>query len=294
MNKRRILILGLAMIVLLGLLAAGLQPLEFRAGLPVPDPGGPETGGTYVLPFPYALLERLLDLMPWLCLLAVILGAAIFWRKLFSEFARVRILISLLLILAVLGLRPWLNQSAVYEEDLTEVEEKAMINPPELWQPAFPSPDWVEDPAREQPVTLPGWVTYLTAAALALPLVWLGWWLARRAARRYRKGPPEESLREAAARAAAELRAGASVEEVVIRCWARMAEILARTAGGNAPPITARELAQLLAKRGVRDQAIVELTRLFEEVRYGDKADAPRRERALAALEAIEEAYGTA
>ncbi|MFP3898281.1 MAG: DUF4129 domain-containing protein [Dehalococcoidia bacterium] len=101
-------------------------------------------------------------------------------------------------------------------------------------------------------------------------------------------------MREAAAQAVAELRAGLSVEEVVVRCWARMAEILAVRVGGRDPALTPRELARSLARRGVRHEAITELTGLFEEVRYGAKADAPRRERALAALAAIEEAYGAA
>jgi hypothetical protein len=137
-------------------------------------------------------------------------------------------------------------------------------------------------------------VTYLAAAVLAVPVVWLGWRLARRAAQRYRKQVPEETLRQAAAQATAELRAGLDVKEVVIRCWARMAEILAARAGGDAPSITPREFAQLLARWGVHHEAVAKLTSLFEEVRYGDRADAPRREQALAALEAIEEAYGSA
>jgi hypothetical protein len=294
MSKRRILVLGLAIVVLVGLIAAGLQTLEFRAGVPMPELGEPETGHKFVLPFPYAFLERLLDVMPWIILGIVLLGVAVFRRKLFSEFGRARLIISLLLVLALFGLRPWLNQATVSEEELTDVEEAAIIDPPEFWQPTIPSPDWIEDPAQEQPMSVPGWVTYLIAAALAVPLVWLGWWLARRAAQRGHKRAARDELRELAAQASADLRAGVPVEEVVIRCWARMAEILAGRAGETGPAITPRELARLLERWGVHHQAIVELTSLFEEVRYGAKADAPRRERAVAALQAIEEAYGSA
>ena len=301
MSKRRTLALGLAMVVLVGLIAAGLQTLEFRPGVPMPDRGQPEPGGMAVLPFPYALLGRLLDLMPWIVLAAFIFVVVIFRRKIFGEVFRLRMLIAFLVFLALLGLRPWDNQSPVLEEEPVEVEEEMVVPPPEFWQPTIPSPDWIEDPAQERPVALPGWVTYLIAAALAVPLVWLGWWLARRATRRYQKKVPEYDLREIAAQASADLRAGLPVEDVVIRCWARMAEILAGKAGETGPAITPRELARLLERWGVHHQrwgvhrqAIVELTSLFEEVRYGARADAPRRERALAALEAIEEAYGSA
>ena len=283
------------MVVLLGLIAAGLQTLEFRAGLPLPDlDEDPDRGQAVLLPFPYALLERLFGIMPWLILVVLIVGVAILRRRIFTEFGRMRIIILLLLLAALFGLRPWHSQSPVLEEEPVEVEEEMVVTPPEFWQPTIPSPDWIEDPAQERPVALPGWVTYLIAAALAVPLVWLGWWLARRATRRYQKKVPEYDLREIAAQASADLRAGLPVEDVVIRCWARMAEILAGKAGETGPAITPRELAQLLARWGVRHEAIVELTRLFEEVRYGARADAPRRERALAALEAIEEAYGAA
>jgi hypothetical protein len=296
MSKRRVLVLGLAMLALLGVLAAGLQTLEFRAGLPMPDREGPETGGPGRFPLPYDLLEKLFDVMPWLMLGIVILGVAIFRRKLLRDNVGLKIMVTLivfLVFLAVIGLMPHETQPSIDEEELSQFEEE-VIRPPEFWQPILPSPDWIEDTTQEQPVAIPGWVTYLAAAVLAVPVVWLGWRLARRAAQRYRKQVPEETLRQAAAQATAELRAGLDVKEVVIRCWARMAEILAARAGGDAPSITPREFAQLLARWGVHHEAVAKLTSLFEEVRYGDRADAPRREQALAALEAIEEAYGSA
>ena len=296
MGKRGIVALGFTVVVLVGLLAAGLQTLEFRAGLPMPDAGVSETGEQVHLPFPHAFLERLLDTVPWITIGLVILGVVVFRRELFQEFVRMRVLIAFLVLLALLGMRPWLNQSRDYEEEPVVVEEELReAKPPELWQPTVPSPEhWVEDRTRQPPVSLPEWVPYLAAVAVVVPMVWLGWRLVRRTARRHRKEIPEDGLRGAAAQATAELRARLSVEEVVVRCWARMAEILAVRVGGRDPSLTPRELTSFLARRGVRHEAIMELTGLFEEVRYGAKDDAPRRERALAALAAIEEAYGAA
>jgi hypothetical protein len=60
----------------------------------------------------------------------------------------------------------------------------------------------------------------------------------------------------------------------------------------NAPTLTAREFAEALAGLGFWEPAVRRLTELFEEVRYGRKAEEPRRDEALAALTAVEQAYG--
>lgn len=179
------------------------------------------------------------------------------------------------------------DQETLTGEDELENGERA-----DLRQPGIPSTQpGTGDGAPRSPGALPPWVTYVAAIILVLPLVWLGWRIVRRAVT---PKPPEtgDELQELAARAVDDLKAGVSVEEVVIRCWARMADILAPRAGAVDPGVTPRELAQLLVRRGVRHDAVAELTRLFEEVRYGARADAPRRQRALAALAAVKEAYG--
>jgi len=293
MNKWRVLALGLTMLVLLGLLAAGLQTLEFRGGSLAPGEGEwGEPGSAYLLPFPYDLLERILELMPWFILGILTLGAVVFRRRLLREIVRFRVLIVFMVILALIGLRAGDGLLPVEEE----VEQELVPGPPaEAWQPPFSPPDpGPGDSAPQSPPPLPWWVTYVAATALAVPLVWLGWHLIRRAARRKQEGVSDASLQDIATEAAAELRAGLPFDEVVIRCWARMAELLARRAGGNVPQMTPRELASVLTRWGVRHEAVAELTRLFEEVRYGSKADAPRRDRAIAALAEIEEAYGHA
>jgi len=294
MNKWRVLALGLTVVVLLGLLAAGLQTLEFRGGhqYAISDLEQPGWGESAVLPLPYALMERILEAMPWFILGILILGAVVFRRKLLREVIRFRVLIVFMVLLALIGLRAGHGLLPVEEE----VEQEFIPGPPaESWQPPFPPPEpGPGDTTPQSPPQLPWWVTYLVATALAVPAVWLGWHFVRRAARRKQTEVSDDSLQDIAAEAAAELRAGLPFDEVVIRCWARMAEILARRAGGNAPQMTPRELASVLTRWGVRHEAVADLTRLFEEVRYGSKADAPRRDRAIAALAEIEEAYGPA
>ncbi|HIC96581.1 TPA: DUF4129 domain-containing protein [Candidatus Bipolaricaulota bacterium] len=295
LDKRRIFIGGLVLIVLIGLLAGGLRTVEFREGRRLPE-WEPQWGQRAKLPFPYRWADRLLDLLPWLLLGLLILGIVLFRQALLREFG-LRLVAGLLL-LALLGLVIGLDQLLPEEGAVKEVEPPARgpVEPPSQG-PATPIAEAGED-VPEGPGTLPWWAEYLMAMAVAVPLVLIGWGIARRFwfSRASPTESPEsegEELAAAVREAAAELRAGLPVEEVVIRCWVRMTEILAgRTGGAGGPPaVTPRELAHLLAERGVRHGAIAELTKLFEEVRYGGKADLPRREQALAALEGIEEAY---
>jgi len=284
MNKREVLFLGLVLIVLIGLLAAGLQTIEFRGGrLPVPDPEEPDAGEPILLPFPYELLKRLLEIMPWFILWVIILGFILFRET------RRKIIIALL-ILALTGFVCQFIELPT-ENEIENNEEE--INDEEPWEPPW-GPPWEPEPTDppHEPTEAPWWLSYFIAALLAIPLIWLGWRVIRRVTQKYEKITPEEEFRKTATQATDELKAGLPVEEVVIRCWNRMAEILSkRVVEGTNPAVTPRELARVLAKWGMRDQAITELTKLFEEVRYGAKADIPRRDRALAALAAIEEIY---
>ncbi len=294
MSKWQVLILGFTLVILVGLLAGGLQALEFRGGQLDIDPDEREEGGHALLPFPYAMAERILDLIPWLVLGAAILGIAVFRRKLLHRWRVNLMVFAAIVLLGVFALMILPAHVADQEPPADPEDELQNGEPAGSWGPGFPSQEpGLGDSSQESPIVVPRWVTYLVAMTLALPLVWLGWRLVRRATS---PKPPtfSDELREISAQAVNDLRAGVSVEQVVIRCWAQMADILAPRAGGVAPAVTPRELAHLLASRGVRHDSVAELTRLFEEVRYGARADEARRERALAALAAIEEAYGTA
>lgn len=72
----------------------------------------------------------------------------------------------------------------------------------------------------------------------------------------------------------------------VYRAWREMAAEVERTTDGT---VTANEVAAAAAERGFDRDAVRTLTRLFEEVRYGDRPVTEDRERrAKSALESIE------
>lgn len=150
-------------VVLVGLLAAGLQTLEFRAGLTMPDAGVPDTGEQVRLPFPYAFLERLLDSMPWIAMGVVILAAVILRRRFFQalRWRGAVTVIGFMVLLAIIGL----SQGQPVNEEDPGLDEPENGKPAQTWQPAVPSPDHWGDAESLVPAELPPWAAYLAAVA---------------------------------------------------------------------------------------------------------------------------------
>ena len=100
----------------------------------------------------------------------------------------------------------------------------------------------------------------------------------------------------AAVRAAGEtaehIESGGDLEDEVLRAWRNMAGHLNLTRPETSTP---GEFAEAAIERGLRPDAVRELTALFEEVRYGGFETTSEREaRARRALRAIEGSYETA
>ncbi|GEM_PF-845826 len=304
MDRGRILIAGLLLVALIGLLSAGFREADFRAGRfgripPVEEQVAPLEEHVYP-PAPWA--EAFLRVLVWGVLGGAGLGlivALVYKEHRKDILARLVGTVLVITVVTMMGdVFGWwydTNQEAVTEAE--ENEEDAVGPPPEDRPPEVgESPP----PAADEPPVAAGWIVYATAVGAAFLLgagglyVWGRW--GDRLRKRRSQGSDAEELLQAAQDAADELRRGLPVEEVVIRCWERMTELLVPYVQANdrLHSVTPRELATLLRRRGFNHRAVQELTSLFEEVRYGHKDAALRRERALEALAAVEEAYGTA
>lgn len=101
--------------------------------------------------------------------------------------------------------------------------------------------------------------------------------------------PDVTAVGRAAGRAADRIDADAEVTNEVYRAWREMTEHLAVD---NPDASTPAEFAAAAAEAGMDPADVDELTRLFEDVRYGDAPPTEDREaRAVAALRRIEAAY---
>jgi len=93
--------------------------------------------------------------------------------------------------------------------------------------------------------------------------------------------------------AARRLRAGEDPRTVVLFCYQEMILILSTKGKIDATYLTPREFETRLRSLGLSGESIKELTAIFEIVRYAGRVDDGFAARALAALEAIQETYGT-
>lgn len=273
MMRWSVLAFGVLALAALVLLAAGLQGTAFHAGKPWPTVlAMSHRAGGEAPAFPGNWLAQLLRVL-------LLLSVAMFIFSLFSRKLR-RHLLHLLVALGLL-LLAWYSLRL-----LLKGEEKPVLPP----QGAAAGSAWAESEGAMERVHAPTWAVYVGALVLG---ALLALWLTPRLMARMQRVRQTRAIEELAREAQWELAHGAPVNDVVLRCWLRMVEILSRRSGArDQPQLTPREFAQTLAKLGFRDEAISLLTQVFEEVRYGHKDSESRRELALSALSALEKAYG--
>lgn len=134
------------------------------------------------------------------------------------------------------------------------------------------------------------WVGYLLAIGFLAGLSFLAW-------RGLRGRPSDEEtesldLGRIAAEAALNIKQGAELSDVVLRCYRDMCNILGRRVALR-DEMTAREFAQRLQQTGVGRREVMRLTDLFERVRYGRHVAGPdERAEAIALLQTIDSHYG--
>jgi TRAP-type C4-dicarboxylate transport system permease small subunit len=274
---------GVALVALV-LVAGNLATLELQPGslLPSVEPGPREQPG--VLEGSDVLLHMTRITM---FIAMIFLPVAILYM-IFSPEGRRRLLRSILQVLAFLMLlmaisyaQPQLTTQETEETQPLELPEEVTL--PEVTMPAFDEE------------TSPGLVLAITVglALLITALTVGGVWLYLR-----RRQQPESTLDQLAdeARQALDVvRAGGDLRNAVIRCYLEMAQVIHRERGiqrGHA--MTPREFELRLTKAGLPDAAVRELTRLFEDVRYGTTEPGEQEERrAIACLSTIAEAAGS-
>lgn len=110
-------------------------------------------------------------------------------------------------------------------------------------------------------------IAVVTIAAVAIPAL-------RRGRRAPAPAEPASAAETAAGEALDRLRLGRDAAGVVEVCYRDVMKALAQAARLDARTLTPRELLQGLASAGYEGASLVELTELFELVRYGGRPDA--------------------
>ncbi len=98
-----------------------------------------------------------------------------------------------------------------------------------------------------------------------------------------------QAVGQAAGRAADRLEAESDLENAIYRAWREMTDALDVAQPRTTTP---EEFAEIAIEAGMSDEDVRELTRVFEEVRYGNRQPTPEREqRSQEALRRIQRTY---
>ena len=141
------------------------------------------------------------------------------------------------------------------------------------------------------PAEPPAWLTIaviLIAAALFLAIAGTILWMYRN--RRQPKAAPSlDALAEAAQETISAINSGGDLRTSVIACYREMSRVVQEQRGlSRDTAMTTREFEDVLIRKGLPGDAVKNLTRLFESVRYGSAADgAKETEQAVACLTEI-------
>ncbi len=276
---RTLLIAGLALAAIV-LLAAGLSGFELRPGRLFAFPSASALAPDANAPLSDGLLFaiwRALVIVP-LALSPIAILVLIMSPRFRRQVLRILMILALVYVIAYVV--------------LMSRQRAAPGDGPLPDQPA-PTQTAEAEILGEFEARLPDWLVFaISLGLLALPIaaVWLMW---RRA---HPSAGPLEQVAQEARQAIDELRGGADVKDVVMRCYLDMSQAVSAQRGiRRQAAMTPREFEWRLESVGLPAEPVRRLTRLFEGVRYGAKTAGEREQsEAIACLMAIVQASGLA
>lgn len=280
MAKRKklwiLLAAGIAIVALL-LLSSSLTGLELLPGKPFP--WGLLSGR------PDAAPAANLGESPWLITILrigmVILLVITLIYSIFTKEGRKRAVRTILLLLFFMLLMSFVleQQSAIRE---VPGETMTGLSPLEE-MPFEPPPEFVPGDMRDLTNTL-SLIVAILLTVIILSTLYLLW--------RRNRQPKDDALADLAREAQDaldDIQAGGSLRNAVIRCYYEMSRVISEKRNiQRGATMTSHEFEEHLVKTGLPPTPIQQLTRLFEDARYGDRDPGPAEEqRAVACLSAI-------
>lgn len=298
-DKTWVLLLLSAAIAAIVLMATSLSALELHPGEPFPLAAilreqlkGMKRGRGEIPPMPGGDIIGV-ALRATLILAAALSPFAIIYCIISPE-ARKRVLGSVITFLAIYYLLMRLRPALSDIEGKVQLPNQAPGRMPEGMSSA-PDVEFAADPSPGLILAANIALALLLAAAV-VAVIWFIWQYTRRArsARTAKETAPLEQLAQEAQEAIGAVRSGADLKDVVTRCYFEMMQILREQRGIHRQrAATPREFEIRLEEIGLPAEQIQRLTRLFEEVRYGDKSPGKQQEdQAIASLTAIVEFCG--
>lgn len=269
-QKRYVLVFSVIGIAAMLFLAAGLTGIELKPGQRFPSLGDLQT---QVVSYGAASGEFLLTFIRLAYLLGLLLLPAMILYLLFSKEARKRFLKELSRILPLViffVLISWIISN--YVNRGRDIPSVSVAQPGKL--SAYPAPTATFTP------NTPEWLVLSTSFVLAAILIVLvgsiAWMLIRR--RLAGESPVSRLVREAEETIDA-LQRGEDFKNSIFRCYYEMNRVVSQQRGiQRSQSVTPSEFIKTLTGYGLPRDPVIQLTRLFEEVRYGNSVPGKREE----------------
>lgn len=278
--RRRLLIIFVIFLVVLTVLAAGLNGLELKEGIKFNFEQVSKlemSSGTTIDPGFWPLVIKAI------LALGMLLAPVYLIYMLIDKQRRKRLVFDLALFAILFFLLDKLRESLSKNTTVQDINLGMSGNGPTL------EPGVAGTPMPPMPVPSDTMIT-ITAIALgiaAVALLGLLWFMLMRNRRQH----PTVMLQLAtqAEETIEALITGQNLRETILLCYRRMTEIAAKSR--NLPrdiSVTPHEFETILVTNGLPTNPVHELTRLFEDVRYGDlNVGEDERQRAVTALRVI-------
>lgn len=283
--KRNTVLLLLIAGILTLLLAMSLPNLDLSPGQPfsLEQPQSEFAGGDG----PSSLGDAFIRLFQGFLAVAFILTPFAIFYSLLTREGRRRLLFTLILMIVLFMIAEYFQRNPLTLTQPEEQEATSLDSSSLEGQSNVPVAIFPEDP--------PSWMTPVVIAIISILIVIMvlgvvGWM-------RQRMQPPDaalEQLAEAAQTTLGALQQGQDFEVTIIRCYHEMSQVVKAEKGiARQSAMTPREFEEQLVRRGLPQEAVRTLTRLFEQVRYGRLAtDTGEEKLALACLTDIVRACG--
>jgi len=278
--------LGIAIVAML-LLSTGLSRLGFLPGRPFSLEANPPFETEQLSPMPGQDIFLFIVRVAYFLALAL-LPIVIIWLIVSPE-ARKALLKQLLRLLPIfIILYLVINRLRGVLSTAVEPTFQGLGAPSEGLSGSSPTDTFAASPSQ--------WLVLVASLGAALFLTVLVAGIAWSVWRRRRPRHPLERLAQEAQNALDALWAGGDLKNVVIRCYLEMSRVVSEQRGiRRDEDMTPREFESYLEEKGLPGEPVRQLTRLFEEVRYGTMIPGENEKRqAVASLTAIVEVCGGA
>ena len=275
-NKSRMLVFGGLVLLVLFLLVSSLGSLQFKPAKAFAYEQSSGSAPPVLLPSWNSLVYVIIFMAAVLFILFVLLPADLRKKYLIAFGLLASVGIAILLILSRIGLGKTVQPP---QENAGKVIISPVPGPTQTLAPEV-------TPSVFTPPQVSTWSSFFVALAFVILLAGVGGWVFWSHRNR---DAPYESLAGIAQSALNEIEAGRDWGDAILNSYQRMNNAVAEWRGiHRMVSMTPAEFAQYLKSTHLPQEAVSQLTALFERVRYGEKKSTPEDIReAVACLTAI-------